>query len=350
MTLVRRLLLLGAPTLLIGGLAVGALLGWGSSAQQPAATPALPPATATVSRTTLVETRTVPGTLGHGESVPLSSALSGTLTWLPPIGAVIEQGQPLFSVDEQPVVLFYGTLPLYRTLERGSEGNDVLQLEQALAVLGHEGFTVDERYTRATADAVSQWQADLGRPETGVVEPGQIVFNDGPLRIAEHIARVGDRINGGTPVLQHGGILRQVIFELGLAEHALAGVGRPVTVSLPGVDSVEAEIAEVSTVVTETQAGSEVRLQASLLIADQEAFGGLAAAPVEVTLVSEERADVLAVPIAALLALPEGGYGLEAVEGSSTRIVPVRTGMFAAGRVEVSGDGLAEGMQVGLAR
>jgi hypothetical protein len=54
------------------------------------------------------------------------------------------------------------------------------------------------------------------------------------------------------------------------------------------------------------------------------------------------------VPVAALLALREGGYGVQIVEGSTTRIVAVKTGLFSGGRVEVSGDGLAEGMTVGM--
>ena len=33
-------------------------------------------------------------------------------------------------------------------------------------------------------------------------------------------------------------------------------------------------------------------------------------------------------------------------DGGSTRKVPVTTGMFAGGRVEVSGEGLAEGQRV----
>jgi ABC-type glutathione transport system ATPase component len=49
---------------------------------------------------------------------------------------------------------------------------------------------------------------------------------------------------------------------------------------------------------------------------------------------------VLAVPVVALLALPKGGFGVEVVDGARTRIVPVRTGMFAAGQVEVSGRAL----------
>jgi multidrug efflux pump subunit AcrA (membrane-fusion protein) len=50
----------------------------------------------------------------------------------------------------------------------------------------------------------------------------------------------------------------------------------------------------------------------------------------------------------ALLALRKGGFGVEVVDGARTRIVPVRTGMFAAGQVEVSGKGIVAGMRVGV--
>ena len=47
------------------------------------------------------------------------------------------------------------------------------------------------------------------------------------------------------------------------------------------------------------------------------------------------------------------GPGLEervlASDGrAATRILPVQTGLFASGRVEVSGNGLADGMTVGM--
>jgi len=57
---------------------------------------------------------------------------------------------------------------------------------------------------------------------------------------------------------------------------------------------------------------------------------------------------VLTVPVAALLALAEGGYGLEVVDGGRSSITAVETGLFADGRVEVSGSGIAAGTTVGV--
>jgi hypothetical protein len=88
----------------------------------------------------------------------------------------------------------------------------------------------------------------------------------------------------------------------------------------------------------------------TVTIADQAALGSLAAAPVDVDFISYQRKNVLAVPVAALLALANGGYGVEVVDGDSTRIVAVKTGMFAGARVEVSGNGIAEGVAVGVAK
>ena len=56
--------------------------------------------------------------------------------------------------------------------------------------------------------------------------------------------------------------------------------------------------------------------------------------------------DVIAVPVAALLALAEGGYAVEVdAGGGATRLVAVEPGFFADGLVEVSG-GLEPGDRV----
>ncbi|GFJ78748.1 hypothetical protein [Phytohabitans houttuyneae] len=81
---------------------------------------------------------------------------------------------------------------------------------------------------------------------------------------------------------------------------------------------------------------------------DAKSVAGLDQATVDVAFTASERENVLTVPVAALLALAEGGYGVQVFDGTATRIVAVETGMFATGRVEISGDGIAEGMAVGM--
>jgi peptidoglycan hydrolase-like protein with peptidoglycan-binding domain len=366
-----KLLISGAAVVTLGGAVGGLALAWGSAAKEPAANPALPPATAKIARTTLVETKTVSGMLGYGDAVPVSAAQTGTLTWIAPEGSTVKRGEPLFKLDERPVVALYGSLPLYRTLRAGVKGTDVKQFEENLSKLGYTGFTVDETYTAATAQAARSWQADLGLTRTGAVEPGQVVVTPGAVRVAEHTARVGDMIGGdtggGASVLSYTGMTRLVTVELEVADQALAAKGRTVTVTVPGRGPVKGKISQVGTVATapeqtsnapgdqasnapdgSSSTASDARLEVTVTIADQKKLGSLDAAPVDVDLVSQEREDVLAVPVAALLALPKGGYGVEIVEGGATRIVAVKTGMFAAGRVEISGGGIAEGVTVGV--
>ena len=72
---------------------------------------------------------------------------------------------------------------------------------------------------------------------------------------------------------------------------------------------------------------------------------GLDQAPVQVA-ITQQRADgVLAVPVTALLATAGGGYAVQAA-GPHGRLIPVTTGLFAAGYVQVSGPGIYPGLQV----
>lgn len=235
---------------------------------------------------------------------------------------------------------------------------DVRQLEENLAALGYTAFTVDDSFTAAAA--VRAWQTSLGLVATGTVERGQVVFTPGPVRIARHTARVGAATASNT-ILSYTGTTRRITVDLKVADQALAVVGSKVTVSIPGGKSVEGTVTVVGTVAvvpeptpgTPGQSGfttPDVLIPVTVELADQQALGTLDAAPVDVDLVSQKREGVLTVPVAALLALPEGGYGVEVVESRSTRVVAVQTGLFAAGRVEIQGGGIEAGMKVGVPR
>jgi len=135
-----------------------------------------------------------------------------------------------------------------------------------------------------------------------------------------------------------------VTVPLSVGDYALAAVGRPVTLTLPDDSEVEGTISELGSVVTDGA------IAVTITVADQAALGGLEVASVDVEFVSEGRDDVLSVPITALLARPEGGFAVELVAEGTSTLVPVDTGLFAAGRVEISAETIAEGMLVGVPR
>jgi peptidoglycan hydrolase-like protein with peptidoglycan-binding domain len=337
------------------GAATAAAVGFGGGGEGTADASGLPPASATVDRETLRDVQTETGTLGYGSEQTLANRLAGTVTGLAATGATVGRGEVLYRLDDHPVVLMYGSVPAFRPLSPGIEGPDVAQLEKNLEKLGYTGFTVDDEYTYATADAVEAWQEDLGLPETGVVDLGPVVFAPGKLRVGSYEVVVGDVVAPGQAVYAWTGTERVVTVQLDVGDERLAEDGTPVTVRLPGGTEVAGEVTGVQTVI-ETAEGDapgeegepETVLEVTVSVEDPAALADFDQASVEVAFTASEREDVLTVPVAALLALREGGYGVEVIEGASSRIVAVETGLFAGGRVEVTGEGLTEGMTVGM--
>ncbi|MEU8359390.1 peptidoglycan-binding protein [Nonomuraea sp. NPDC048882] len=312
----------------------------------------LPPATTTVTRQTLNDTRDADGELGYGPVTTAVSRQPGTITWLPDSGATISRGRSLFRADNKPVVLMYGDRPAYRDLRDGMEGKDVENLERNLDKLGYDGFTVDDEFTWDTAQAVMEWQEDRGLEETGVVELGRVVFAPGKVRVESLDTEEGAPVTPGMKVLTYTGTAKVITVQLDAEDQRMAKKGAKVEVTLPDGKSVKGKVTEVATVIVpgEGQEEPQTRVEALVSIGAAKSAKGLDKAAVDVTFTASQRKNVLTVPIAALVALQEGGYGLEVVEGGRSRYVGVETGLYAGGRVEVSGDGLSEGMTVGIAK
>jgi peptidoglycan hydrolase-like protein with peptidoglycan-binding domain len=333
------------------GASTAAALGFGGADAGTTPHSALPPATAKVTRQTLVDREKASGTLDYGRETSVGNRLNGTVTALAEVGTVVKAGEVLYRVDNSPVVAMYGPLPLYRPLAPGTEGPDVKQFEQQLRALGYTGFTVDEKYTADTAAAVKRWQKKLGLDQTGVVDLGRVVFVPGEVRVAAHKVAVGDAAGPGGAVLTVTGTARVVTVKLEVSQQRLTTQSAKVAVDLPDGKRVDATITKVTTVVeppTGAQTEAKTKLEVTLALADQAATAGLDQASVTAQFTAVEHKDVLTVPVAALLALAEGGYGVQVVEGDRTRVVAVQTGLFSGGRVEVSGGGLADGMTVGM--
>jgi peptidoglycan hydrolase-like protein with peptidoglycan-binding domain len=347
--------------LVAAGLMVARSGGSASADETSGAIDALP--TATVDMGTLTASTDRDGTVTNADSTTLTSDVAGRVTWLPRTGRVIEQGRTLARIDEQPMVAMVGAVPAFRTMAIGTTGRDVKQLETNLDELGYSGFTVDTTYTSATAEAVRSWQSDARLPVTGVVALGQVKFLPGPVQVGAAAASVGAAVQPGADLYAISSEGRVVQVSLDEGDRDLAVVKAPVTIDAGAAGVARGTVTAVEAVATAANSGqasgSSTTTYVVTIEADTGKKGSDAAAgakavqaqadgsPVSVSFAEQQAQDVLSVPIKALLALAEGGYGLELVEadGRST-VVAVETGLFANGRVEVSGAGVAEGATV----
>lgn len=202
--------------LVIGGWALSVLLsmgaGWwaASVTLQPPSTEPAPsrPATYTVVEGT-IERRLEFTAAASWPSSPLATnTASGTVTSVDmQPGQAVDVGDVLYAVDERPVVVAEGAVPMYRSLSVGASGRDVHQLQELLVDLGFYFGEPSGSFTAGTAEAVRRWQQDLGLPGGEVVEQGDVVFAPAlPTRVmlAPEIS-VGRQVSAGLDAVQRLG-------------------------------------------------------------------------------------------------------------------------------------------------
>jgi peptidoglycan hydrolase-like protein with peptidoglycan-binding domain len=299
--------------------------------------------------TDLVETSEYDGTLGRLDGDPMTVRIDGTVTALPEEGTTLEQGDVISWVDNQPVILLYGELPVWRELRNDTEGPDVLQLETALTALGYnesgDSMTVDETYSAATESVVETWQEAMGAEVDGVVGIGDIVFSAGPVRIGALEIAVGDQVAGGSPIFSTSSEEIEVTFDLPTFEQDNVDVGDAVEITMPDLSVTTGVVIEIATVATVPEEGGEVIFLSRVELDDPSVAEGIDDAPVTVAVITDRVDQATAVPVEALVALAEGGYAVEVEDGSGTRLVAVEPGFYADGLVEVTG-GVSAGDRV----
>jgi peptidoglycan hydrolase-like protein with peptidoglycan-binding domain len=285
--------------------------------------------------------------MGYAPTRPLVNGLAGTYTWLPAAGSSISPGQVLYQVDNQPVILMTGTLPAWRSFQLGmTPGPDISQLQRGLI---NEGYatglltTPSGQYDQLTADAVARWQNAHGYPVTGQVALGQVVFQPTPVLVGAIMAAVGQ---GAGPGQQPYVVTtnQRVVTVPVTPDLPPVQVGERVSIVLP------TNATTPGTVVAETPlaGGANGATEQLVVQPDQPAATGTGSGvPVQVSLSIQSVHGVLAVPVTALLALRAGSYGVEIVLPSGAhRVVPVTAGIFAGGRVQVSGRSISAGERV----
>ena len=309
------------------------------------------PATQPVVRTDLSVQTSVNGALGYIATYTVDGRGGGTLTWLPTTGRVIRQGQVLYKTDlTDPVLLLYGTLPDWRTLDEGMTGADVTQLNHDLVSLGYASSAAIsalgwDYYSWKTTAAVEGLQSAAGiSSPSGSLAQGSVAFEPTAIRVTQLLGTVGNPASG--PVLGGTSDQRVVNIPLSASDESEVAAGDTVRVTLPDGSSTPGKISSVGTVASGS--GSEATIPVTVQLADPSAAGSLDQAPVTVEITAESVRNVLAVPVEALVAQSTGGYAVEVIgPGNSRRLVTVTPGLFddANSDVQVTGN-LAPGEQV----
>ncbi|MCX4993624.1 hypothetical protein [Streptomyces sp. NBC_00568] len=362
--------------------------------------------TVTVASATLSDNLSLDGTLGYGAPRSLHHTGGGRVTWLPAVGATVKRGQAIWRVDDHPVVLFYGDTPLFRPLDKtGLVGRDVRVIADHLRSLGYdtgaqpaEGSWVrnptpssspeapaapsalpsspppnaasdapadgeqplpspslikvrkgDAVLTTSLVAAIKRWQRTQDVDQSGVILPGDALVTTGAVRIGKVLAQVGDETT--TDLVSVTSTRKQVTVPVAASDAGAIRKGARVRVTLPDERRVDGTVDSIGTVVQGNDADTsgqgsnplDGRITVTVSLGSDNAVQRLNAAPVKVDFPGRTKRGVLAVPVEALLALSEGGYALRTTEG---RLVPVTTGMFAKGMVEVTGPGIRPGLRV----
>jgi peptidoglycan hydrolase-like protein with peptidoglycan-binding domain/uncharacterized Zn-binding protein involved in type VI secretion len=223
----------------------------------------------------------------------------------------------------------------------GTSGPDVLQLEAALAALGFGAdgsMEVDGVFDVTTRAAVRAFQRSVGADDDGIVQLGEVAFRGDPVFVSEQLLDPGSPVTPGSAVLAVASADKFVTLDLPARDQQEVSVGQAVVVELPDGARVAGAVDSIDSIATQGADGAV--FEVVITLDDPTAGARLDEAPVDVEIITDSVTQVIAVPVTALLALREGGYAVEILQGDgSTRLVAVDPGFFADGYVELeSGD------------
>ena len=270
------------------------------------------------------------------------------------MGTVVDFGETLAHIDQKPLFVGYGAMPMYRELykirsgARDEFGNrvelmrgfDVDHLQQFLLEAGFDAdgkLEADGEFGATTEKAVEAWQEAVGLPISGRVDNSQLVFNPDPLRIASE-SRIGATFTG----IDVNNAQADVLVDTSNRDRSVLPIGADVQVALPNRTELPGEVTDQQQVA----GGDGSQVWRTTIKPSAELPGDTSSATITVTEVVAE--DVLLVPVGALLALAEGGFAVEVPSEGKSRLIGVAVGEVLDGQAEITG-AIDEGTQVVVA-
>jgi len=319
-----------------------------------------PTSVTTISQGDISSQTSVSGTLGYSGSYSVVNQAQGTIISLPAIGQIVSEGQVLYDVSGDPIVLLYGTTPAFRTLSEGAtdsatSGVDVANLNYDLVALGYltsaDIAAEPSDFTAYTKAGVEDLQAALGVPQTGVLSLGQVVFLPSAARITAlgQNTVLGGQAQPGSPIMTASSTSRIVTIDLDADQQGDIKVGDKVTITLPNGQNTPGTVTSVGTVATSSAGGGSPTITVLVALDNPTVSGSLDQAPVQVSITAASAKNAFIVPVDSLVPLATGGYALEVIGAKGVHhLEPVTLGLFddANEQVQVSGPGVAAGQRI----
>jgi peptidoglycan hydrolase-like protein with peptidoglycan-binding domain len=282
-------------------------------------------------------------------------------------GTPVKTGTELFRQNGFPVVAIEGDSSAVPALARAlsissTDGVDVKLLEEML-VAGKwdkgQPITIDDHFDASTAAAVNRWWAKhgvTGDPNNIIVPAGSFVVVPGGLYVGAAKVANGATTVGNPVVTTLTTASRQVTTTAPVGD-ATFTMGAVIDVLFPDASISKGTIIAIGAVATNSSntPGATPTVPITLDVDKvPKAYDSFVQIPVTLRVVAQEEKKAFVVPVSALVALAEGGFGLEVVDAPAasanakptTHLIGVKTGLFADGFVTVTGNSVKDGLTV----
>jgi hypothetical protein len=172
-----------------------------------------------------------------------------------------------------------------------------------------------------------------------------------------HTGNPGGGSGPAVAVLSTSSTKLVVTVDLGASVQSEASIGEHVTVEMPNGSTQNGKVTAVSPVAQSSSSGDSgsggssgsgtgsSTVPVTVELNRPAKGGGLDQASVSVNFVQSKAKHVLSIPVTALLATSGSTFAVQEA-ASPHKLIPVRTGLFAAGYVAISGSGIYPGLQI----
>lgn len=339
---VRRVLSVSGLVVLM--LAVGVAVGW-AAASVFAPHPVLNESTytlVTVEPGSVKSSMTVNAYAVWSRTPITSNSAAGTVTKVGVTTAdPVTAGDTLYWVDLKPVVVLPGVVPAFRTMQEGSKGEDVAQLQAFLIAHKYLQASPKGTWDETTTAGVRAWQKKAGMDVDGVVDTGEVVFVPSlPARLVfdDGVIRVSGRLSGGEDAIFQLASKPEFTLPVSDSQAALMPVGSRVEVRNPDGGTWQAWIIDQSQsdpgLVTLALSGSA---DSNTSVCGNECGmvpGDADGVLLRSQVITVEETNGLVVPSAAVMTTPDGKTALIDANGT---VLPVTVLAGAKGMTVIEG-------------